>query len=121
MAFGNAVFTGVATGKTTFGLNEFAYTYNVGVYVELAPGNYWLVLHNGPSSAIPSTTYYWAWSANLGDSQSQFVGDTAWSGNLSELAFQVTTAPSPEPASMSLAGCGLLAAWFVRRKMRVKA
>ena len=104
------------------GLNEFSYTF--GVNVSLAAGNYWLVLHNGPSSAIPNTNFYWAWSASAGDSQSEFVGVPGWSGNLSELAFQLTTNQpnaTPEPASMSLVGCGLLAGWFVSRKMRKKA
>lgn len=127
---GNTMATGVATGNTTQGLNEFAYTFAVNVV--LGPGNYWLVLHNGPSNNIPNTMYYWAWSSDTGNSQSMDVvqmvnapvigpnppSTPPWTGNFTELAFQLTTVP--EPASMALVGGGLFAAWFVRRKIAVK-
>jgi len=126
---GNAVATGVATGNTTQGLNEFAYTFSVNAV--LGPGTYWLVLHNGPSNSIPNTMYYWAWSSDTGNSQSMDVtqgnapiigpNPPIWSGNFTELAFELTATPGvPEPASMSLVGGGLLAAWFVRRKIAAK-
>ncbi len=131
---GNAVATGVATGNTTQGLNEFAYMFAVNAV--LGPGNFWLVLHNGPSNNIPNTTYYWAWSSDTGDSQSTDVVQVAnianapvigpnpltWSGNFTELAFNLTATQNgvPEPVSMSLVGGGLLAAWFVRRKITAK-
>jgi hypothetical protein len=124
---GNTVAAGVATGNTTQGLNEFAYTFPVNVV--LGPGNFWLVLHNGPSNNIPGTTYYWAWSSDTGNSQSMDVvtmsnapviglNPPIWSGNFTELAFELTTVP--EPASMALVGGGLFAAWFVRRKIALK-
>jgi hypothetical protein len=124
---GNTVATGVATGNTTQGLNEFAYTFPVNVV--LGPGNFWLVLHNGPSNNIPNTIYYWAWSSDTGNSQSMDVVQVVnapviglnppiWSGNFTELAFELTTVP--EPASMALVGGGLFAAWFVRRKIAAK-
>lgn len=126
---GNTVATGVATGNTTFGLNEFAYTFAVNVV--LGPGNYWLVLHNGPSGTIPNTNYNWAWSSDTGNSQSMDITPVSgpktgpnppitWVGNFTELAFQLNATSVPEPVSMSLVGGGLLAAWFVRRKTAVK-
>jgi PEP-CTERM motif-containing protein len=128
---GNTMATGVATGAMTQGLNEFAYTFAVNIV--LGPGNYWLVLHNGPSNNIPNTMYYWAWSSDTGNSQSMDVmqmvaapvpgpNPPTWSGNFTELAFELTATPTvvPEPASMALVGGGLFAAWFVRRKIAVK-
>jgi hypothetical protein len=119
VASGNTVATGAATGNTTFGLNEFEYTFAVNV--PLLAGNYWLALHNGPSSTLPSTTYYWAWSADSGNSQSlDLSASPAWVGNSSELAFQLSS-PVPEPASIGLCGGALLAAWLARRRTSVKA
>jgi hypothetical protein len=128
---GNTVAAGVATGNTTQGLNEFAYTFPVNVV--LGPGNFWLVLHNGPSNNIPNTTYYWAWSSDTGNSQSMDVVQMAnapviglnpptWSGNFTELAFELTATQNgvPEPTSLALVGGGLFAAWFVRRKTAAK-
>lgn len=124
---GNTIATGVATGNTTQGLNEFAYKFAVNVV--LGPGNFWLVLHNGPSNNIPNTLYYWAWSSDTGNSQSTDVvqmvntpriglNPPIWSGNFTELAFELTATQNgvPEPASLALVGSGLLAVWFVRRK-----
>jgi hypothetical protein len=108
---GNTVAAGSATGNTTLGLNEFSYIFSVNV--TLAPGNYWLVLHNGPSSTIPSTNYYWAWSSDSGDSQSadlSLAPPIQWAGNASELAFQLTGTIAPEPSASGLVAGGLLAA-----------
>ena len=114
VALGNAAATGVATGNTTLGLDEFAYTLNVSA--TLGTGTYWLVLHNGPSNAIPDGSFYWAWTSDSGNSASSFVlSSPAWAGNSAELAFELTDS-APEPMSMSLVGGGLLAAWLFRRK-----
>ena len=119
VASGNALASGVATGQTTFGLNEFAYTFAVDV--NLTPGAYWLVLHNGPSAAIPSTTFYWAWAGDSGDSVSQDLSvASSWAGNSSELAFALTAADTaaPEPVSTVLVGCGIAAGCLLRRKQK---
>jgi hypothetical protein len=114
---GNAPATGTSTGNTTLGLNEFSYTF--GINVGLAPGAYWLVLHNGPSNVLPATTFYWAWAnGDAGNSANlDLLAGPPWVGNSAELAFQLTDA-TPEPVSMSLVGSGCLAALLLRRKAK---
>jgi PEP-CTERM motif len=108
--------TGTPTGNTALGLNEFVYQWNVNTI--LAPGTYWLVLHNGPTNTIPSTTFYWEWSADTGNSQSQDLSVApAWAANDAALAFELDGIVTPEPASICLMGSGLLAAWLARRKL----
>ena len=77
-ASGDTAATGTATGKTTYGLAEYSCSFTINV--PLAAGNYWLGLHNGSNSGIPSTSFYWAWSAGTGNSQSQdlSVTSSAW-------------------------------------------
>lgn len=122
VASGNTVATGSATGNTTLGLNEFAYTFTLSV--PLTAGNYWLDLHNGPSASQPATSYYWAWSSGTGNSQSQDLSAApSWETNDAELAFQLTTTDAtttPEPASLALCGGALLAVAAFRRKMTAK-
>jgi hypothetical protein len=115
---GSAPATGTLTGNTTFGLNEYSYTF--GINAGLTPGAYWLVLHNRPPNAIPATSFYWAWSSDSGDSASlDLAGGPPWAGNSAELAFALTADPIPEPVSMSLVGGGILAAFvFGRRKAK---
>jgi hypothetical protein len=115
---GNAPATGIATGNTTFGLNEFSYT--LGINAGLTPGAYWLVLHNGPSNVLPATNFYWAWSnGDAGNSANlDLLAGPPWVGNSAELAFELTAAPTPEPVSMSLVGGGILAACLLRRKAK---
>ena len=107
--------------NTTFGLNEFSYSLNVNVV--LAPGTYWLALHNGPSATLPPTSFYWAWSnGDAGNSASlDLSAGPPWAGNSAELAFQLTTVQSStvsEPVSISFVGGGILAAWLFRRKAK---
>lgn len=118
---GSAVATGVATGNTTLGLNEFMYSFSLAV--PLASGNYWLVLHNGPTGTIPVTDYYWAWSSNAGNSQSNDLLAPAWVGNDAELAFQLTltAASNAVPDSgrtLGLFGMGLCALAFAQGARR---
>ena len=120
VASGNASPAGTATGNSAFGLDEYSYTFAVNT--PLTAGAYWLVLHNGPSNAQPATTFYWEWSADTGDSAGLDLFDpSAWTGNFSELAFELTTRDSgsvPEPVSASLVGGGLIAAWMLSRKRK---
>jgi hypothetical protein len=115
VASATPVLTGVADGNTTQGLNEFAYSFPVNV--SLTSGTYWLVLHNGPTNAQPSTTFYWAWQLDSGTSKSMdlSVPGSPWAGNDANLAYQLTV--TPEPASICLVGSGLLAAFLARRKL----
>ena len=115
VASGSATPTPVATGITGFGLNEFSYLFAVNV--PLTPGNYWVVLHNGPTSSIPSTDFFWEFSnGNAGNSQSQDLAlpNQPWISNFAELAFEVQD-NTPEPASILLLGAGLAAVLYRKR------
>jgi hypothetical protein len=117
VATGNASATGTATGQTTFGLDEYSYT--LAADATVTAGVYWLVLHNGPSSSMPDSTFYWAWSNDAGNSANlDLAAGPPWVGNSAELAFELTENSIPEPVSMSLVGGGLLAAWLVSRKAK---
>jgi PEP-CTERM motif len=117
---GSATPTGVATGNTAFGFNEFRYEFAIST--TLVAGNYWLALHNGPNSSQPTTSFYWEWSQDTGDSQSFDLPFPAqgWTGNFSELAFQLEAQDRsvPEPATIFLIGSGL-AAMMTRRRCQV--
>jgi hypothetical protein len=105
--------TFVSTGKTAFGLSEFVYTFATDITVN--PGRYWLVLHNGPNTAIPPTNFFWEWSnGNAGDSLSQDLAlpNQPWLGNFAELALQVQDIP--EPGSLLLSAVGLLGICLAR-------
>jgi len=130
---GTPELTGVATGNTLADFTEYVYT--IPVSFSLGAGNYWLLLHNGPTSSIPSTSLYWGWSADTGSSIYQDLSlsgpppsinapGSSWVSNSAALAFQVTgtasTSGVPEPASVLLSGFGLAAAMFARRKMSAK-
>jgi hypothetical protein len=110
---GSATPVPVATVNSAFGLNEFSYSFPISATV--AAGTYWIVLHNGPTNAIPATDFFWEWSnGNSGNSQSQDLSSPGqpWLSNFAELALQVEAAP--EPSSMLLLGAGLLALGFAR-------
>ena len=107
--------TFVATGKTAFGLSEFVYTLVTDITVN--PGRYWLVLHNGPNAAIPTTDFFWEWSnGNTGNSLSQDLAlpNQPWLSNFAELALQVQDIP--EPGSLLLSAAGVLGIWLARRR-----
>jgi hypothetical protein len=121
---GSATPTGVATGNTAFGFNEFRYEFAIPSI--LAAGTYWLVLHNGPSSSQLGTDFYWEWSnGDAGNSQSFDLPTNppqGWTGNFAELAFQLEGPGGqrvPEPATIILVGAGL-AAMMMRRRYQVR-
>jgi PEP-CTERM motif len=118
---GSAAAVGSLTGNSAFGLSEYSYTF--GVSVALTAGNYWLVLHNGPNSSQPATSFYWAYSnEQSGNSQSFDLSAPGWASNGAELAFQLegngASTPVPEPATLLLTGAGL-ALFVIRQKRRV--
>lgn len=117
VATGTATPTGVATGNSGFGFNEYSYSWAVNV--PLGAGNYWVVLHNGPNNTAPPTNFFWEWNdGNAGNSQSKDITAPGqpWSANSATLALQLDSAV-PEPSSYLLVGAGLIcAAWFRMRK-----
>jgi hypothetical protein len=106
---------GAPTGHSAFGLNEFVYSFSIDFTVN--PGTYWIVLHNGPNTAIPPTDFFWEWSnGNAGNSMSQdlSLANQPWLGNFAELALQVQDIP--EPGSLFFSVTGLLAVSLVRSR-----
>lgn len=122
-ASGSATPTGVDTLNSAFGLEEFRYEFAINA--TLAAGNYWLVLHNGPNASQPTTSFYWEWSQDTGNSQNFDlpVPTQGWTGNFSELAFQLEDKSTsvPEPATILLIGAGLAALVTRRRHQVIRA
>ena len=113
---GTPTLTGVSTGVSAFGFNEFVYT--IPVSFTLGVGNYWLVLHNGAINTMPATNFFWEWSADSGNSRYLDLAlglASPWNRNDSSLAFQLSE--TPEPASLWLSAGGLMAALLARRRL----
>jgi hypothetical protein len=116
LASGLAAATGATTGNNVAGFDEYAYQFSVNV--PMGPGVYWLLLHNGPSSSIPTTDFFWEWSnAVSGNSVSQDLSlpNQPWLQNFAAMAFELEgQSAAPEPGSIFLVGGALLAAVGLR-------
>ena len=119
----------VATGNSTgFGYDE--YEFNIAVAFQLLAGDYWLALHNGPLSQTDSVEMLWATSTSGVGPSGQYddLGDApdgGWLDSGNEHAFElsgdrvVIQPPGiPEPSTLALLFCGLLAARSVRRQSK---
>lgn len=124
---GSFVSTQTSTPDSTFGLTIFRH--DGVVNVSLGAGTYWLVLHNGPSSVQPSTSFYWAFSdSQQGNAQAFELPAGPWGGISAELAFELNANPDspppppppdaavPEPTSLLLVGAGVVV--FAIRRFR---
>ncbi len=118
---GTTAFTQVSTAQVVFGLPLFLY--EASVNIDLGAGDYWLVLHNGPSSSPLTTEFYWAHSdSDGGDGQAYELATATWGTVSAELAFELDATPRngnpvPEPGSLALfaAGVAILATRRIRR------
>ncbi len=123
VASGSFNSTQTATGNSASGLSEFIQEGLVSI--NLGVGTYWLVLHNGPSSSQPATSFYWAFADDqTGNSLSKelALGNSGtWVSNGAELAFQLEGAGGgvtvPEPGSVLLVGAAM-AMFMIRSKTR---
>lgn len=122
LASGAGAATQTATGSSYFGLSEFEHS--LAISVNLTPGTYWLVLHNGPSVTQPTADFLWGWSndGTSGDAQAfELSAPGPWGPVSSELAFVLEgdftqQNQIPEPGSVVLLGTGLLAFGVYRRR-----
>jgi hypothetical protein len=74
-----------------------------------------MVLHNGPSTILPPSDFFWGWSnGNAGNSMNQDLSlpNQPWLSNFAEFALQVQDIP--EPGSLLLASAGMLAFLLAR-------
>lgn len=128
----NASRTFLGTGSNLLAPNKYLNEFNLGPLAPLAPGTYWLVLHNGSVAQNQYTGFFWAITApnsSLISQQSAIVSGgfgtniSGWIANNNQLAFQLTLVtpappPTPLPPSIILALTGLAASGLclARRK-----
>lgn len=121
----------VATGNSTgFGYGEYMFDIDV-VDFDLAAGDYWLGLHNGPLASIDATEMLWETTASPVGSESKYFDSAfGWVGAGTHLAFAldgtgVVVPPPPppppptgvpEPGTLALVGLAVLVARVARRK-----
>jgi len=121
IASGLAAATLTPTGASYFGLAEYEHSFALSL--NLAPGTYWLVLHNGPSNSQPEQDFLWGWSndGTSGDAQAfELSAPGPWGSVSAELAFQMEgdylVSEVPEPGSVVLLATGLLGFGIYRRR-----
>ena len=99
--------TYLGQGSNSISPNEFLYEFDLGPLPALAPGTYWLVLHNGPLTQNQFTGFAWALTAPNAtpvSQQSTVVNGgfgtniSGWFTNGKQLAFQILMDP---PVSVS--------------------
>ncbi|MBI3679649.1 MAG: PEP-CTERM sorting domain-containing protein [Acidobacteria bacterium] len=116
---GSAANTNVATGLTAASGLQFEFVNDFLISGTLAPGTYWIGLHNGPISDTTFRDFNWGSRAANATATGQYQDLTLgpnppWTDSLTEHAF-ILFGDIPEPSTWVLVGSavGLLA--FARR------
>ena len=94
------------------GLQEYRNEFALNTPLTLAPGTYWLVLHNGaPRNLHDPNEFLWESAADNNTSRrvERFARSGPWRTTGTEHAFQVSAVPEPEQVLMLLIGMTLLA------------
>ena len=112
-----------ATGSST-GFNYSEFTFDVAASFQLSAGTYWLGLANDPLDPVNPSEMLWE-TTSAGSGFSGLYNDAGtWIDSLNHHAFllegRLVGDPPPvgvpEPTTLALLACGLLAARFARRK-----
>ncbi|HUQ90112.1 MAG TPA: PEP-CTERM sorting domain-containing protein [Bryobacteraceae bacterium] len=88
--------------------------------VTLAPGTYWLALHNGPISNGEGAQMFWETAdpnASVNFGQELGLPEGTWTSNSLEHSFQLANSDIPEPGTMMLGITALAAFAAARRRM----